>query len=74
MNQTSDPAFQPAPEPCPLCLCCPKPAKPGKKGCCAACFMAAYRRVRLGDTWDSALADRRWMLKRRVRRQQTAAE
>lgn len=50
----------------PTCLCCPKPATKSR-GLCAACFMAAYRRTRLGDTWDQAVEDRRWMLKRRRR-------
>lgn len=50
------------------CLACHKPAA-NKRGLCRACYIAAWRRVKLGDTWEAAVADRRWMLRRRRVRQ-----
>lgn len=48
-----------------VCLACNQRPYATKKQLCRACSMAIWRRMGLGDTWDQALADRRFMLGRR---------
>lgn len=41
---------------------CKKPAAPSRRGCCAACYQAAYRKIASGEVTADQLVDAGFLL------------